>query len=873
MSVLESSCITTAPPADLKITSTVRCPRITEVERPPQSHSDQAGFVNHLKKACLEKVIVTLLGIMALCQVQAADVNSRNEQSPKPPAGATSTNENLAALGLVGEPGLGTTDLNRQFVVQSYEIRGYPILSNVPASFFSKYTGTNVSLEGIITAASALQTEYRDQGYPKASVAFAWEEITNGIVAFNVVQAAIPQIIVSGNRWLIQTNAPSIAGGGAGTPATNAVAKLEPVQKEPATSEQMAQVQSELQKSIARLNDTRVHVVATNAGPRFTVRKYLVSGNTVLPPTAITQALTNIDGAYGTNVSIEGVRTVAEQLQQSYHERGYVTVGVGVPQQKLTNDTVKVQVTEGRLADIQVVWIGHHYFSSNNVMRALPGLHTNMVINAPIFNAELNRANVNQDRQLYPLLGPGPVPGTSELTLQVKDRLPVHAKIELNNQNSPGTPELRLNSSVVYDNLWQLEHSFGLQYSFSPEFYKSGNQWDFYDRPVVANYSAFYRLPLGNPQAIQDIVANSTGNFGYDEATRKFNLPPPTGRPDFTLFASRSSIDTGAATVFSEQVTTPGSNPSISRRDVVHSPTGNQDIGGHFDFPLVTPGNLQSSFSGGLDFKTFEISNYKTNFFFITQTNFDSAGRPILPPVISTVPSVVPITVSHVKYLPLSLKYDGSWRDADGVTAFGLGLSANTWYHSQFSTTAADTNGVYHTTTLNGKNAFKSIAGSARSSGYWVVLNPHISRQFVKNGWTTSMLAEGQWASEPLISAEQFGAGGVNSVRGYHEGEVFGDDGWHLSLEEDTPPYTMATIHEGLPLVASGTVYAGCAEVYLIDPQGRQGSTALAGTGFGFTAALGSHWQSQFLFSWPLLSAGTTPAYQPFFNFSVTAQF
>ncbi len=139
--------------------------------------------------------------------------------------------------------------------------------------------------------------------------------------------------------------------------------------------------------------------------------------------------------------------------------------------------------------------------------------------------------------------------------------------------------------------------------------------------------------------------------------------------------------------------------------------------------------------------------------------------------------------------------------------------------------------------------------------------------------WATTFRADGQWASEPLISVEQFGAGGVNSVRGYHEGEVFGDTGWHLSLEQQTPPLVVGNVYGGAPLAFRGSAYMDYARVYLLDPQGRQGSTPLWGTGFGFSASAGSHWQAQFLFSWPLLSAGTTPAYQPFFNFALTAQF
>jgi hemolysin activation/secretion protein len=133
--------------------------------------------------------------------------------------------------------------------------------------------------------------------------------------------------------------------------------------------------------------------------------------------------------------------------------------------------------------------------------------------------------------------------------------------------------------------------------------------------------------------------------------------------------------------------------------------------------------------------------------------------------------------------------------------------------------------------------------------------------------------ANGQWASEPLISSEQFGAGGVNSVRGYHEGEVFGDNGWHFSIEQQTPPHTVGMVYGNVPLTVRGSIYMDYARTFLIDPQGRPGSTALWGTGFGATASIGPHWEARFLFSLPVLSAGTTQAWQPYFNFGLTAQF
>ena len=41
----------------------------------------------------------------------------------------------------------------------------------------------------------------------------------------------------------------------------------------------------------------------------------------------------------------------------------------------------------------------------------------------------------------------------------------------------------------------------------------------------------------------------------------------------------------------------------------------------------------------------------------------------------------------------------------------------------------------------------------------------------------------GQWADQPLISNEQYGAGGADSVRGYLESEALGDDALHATVE------------------------------------------------------------------------------------------
>ncbi len=205
--------------------------------------------------------------------------------------------------------------------------------------------------------------------------------------------------------------------------------------------------------------------------------------------------------------------------------------------------------------------------------------------------------------------------------------------------------------------------------------------------------------------------------------------------------------------------------------------------------------------------------------------------------------------------MPLALRYDASLKDSKGVTTFGLGLSGNSW----FSGSASNLQG---------------ITGSAHSSGYWIVLTPSLGRDLlIHTNWVLSVRADGQLAGEPLISNEQFGLGGLAGVRGYHEGEVFGDDGWRITTEQKTPYYVVGTVYRNHPLTIRGLIFMDYGEAYLLDPGDRKGRTQLWGVGFGGVASVGPNWEARFLFSWPLLSAGTTEAGQPRFDFGLSAQF
>jgi len=597
----------------------------------------------------------------------------------------------------------------------------------------------------------------------------------------------------------------------------------------------------------------------TNSGPHFRVDKYLVEGNSILTPGAIGGIFTNVPAAFGTNVTIDAILAAAGDLQKAYRERGFMTVVVGLPPQKLTNAVVTVKVTEAPLAAINVE--GNRWFSYDNVMRALPDLHTNMLLNAKIFQRELDAANMSRDRSIYPVIGPGPEPGTSELTLKVKDTLPWHARLEVNNDATPGTPDMRANFSSQYDNLWDLEHQVGLQYSFSFNQFKSGANYNSlpFDAPQVANYSGYYRMPLGGYASVQNQVDSRPGSFGYNEATHQFNVPAATGRPELTIYASRSTSDTGVQpgqpklvtsatnTLLSITSFAPGQNLSL-----------NENLGGRVSLPLPQLSKLSSTLSFGFDFKRYRLVSYNSNVFATSFTYTNPSSGPTS--IVTTVSSPQPAQHSALDYLPLNAGWSGYVPDKLGTTFFNANANFNPL--SVFS-----------------KNSdFSRVSYSTKARADYIIIQAGADRvQTVYKDWTVKLHADGQWADSPLFSNEQYAMGGTTGVRGYTDGEAYGDEGWRVMFEPQLPPLDIGMFgNDGdeEPCWLRGSVFMDYGEIYLLDPpSGSSGRQKFWGVGWGVTANIGTHMDGRVSMAFPLTATPQTPVGGVHIYFGVGIQF
>ncbi len=587
----------------------------------------------------------------------------------------------------------------------------------------------------------------------------------------------------------------------------------------------------------------------TNAPPVRVIRDFTVEGNTVLSPETVDLVLSDFRGRA---ISTNNVTDAVKALQLTYQGRGYPTVSISVPKQSITNGVIRLLVIEAPLSEI---WVkGNRWVSEGNVRRSLPDLHTNILLNSKIFQQELNQANNNQDRQIYPLIQPGSVPGTTRLILNVKDQIPIHGRFELNNQYTPGTPELRANASVQYNNLWQREHAIGLQYGFALQEFKAPDASSLIDRPLIANYSGYYRLPLSTDEPVQPAIDANPRKFGYNEATRQFVLPPPQGRTELTIYANRSTTDTGVKVSPVETINPApiGLYSQASGQDV----STTEAIGFRISKPFPEFLEVHSSLSFGADLKNFQRASFNTNDF-LEQFSFANPDTGLIQTNSLPFSNTQPPRLANVSYLPVAIRWDASRSDTNGTTTFGAGLNFN-FAGGPFS----------------GRQNFINTAGSTNATGSYVTLLASASRQQkLPADWTLLIKADGQWANEPLISNEELGMGGLAGVRGYLEGERYGDTGWRFTLEPRTPMVDIGMVDGTMPLRFQGAFFMDYGRSYSLNPNASVNLQTLWGAGMGINAKIGTTFDFRTGVAWALRDAQTTHAGALQVYFAVAAQF
>ncbi len=217
---------------------------------------------------------------------------------------------------------------------------------------------------------------------------------------------------------------------------------------------------------------------------------------------------------------------------------------------------------------------------------------------------------------------------------------------------------------------------------------------------------------------------------------------------------------------------------------------------------------------------------------------------------------------SPLRYMPLSLNYTASWSSGAHTTTVNAGA------------TLAMRRVLPQTVECFGPEdqfGCKREEGDGSFASFQLDLtHTHPVGKLGQARWRLGS----QFANQPLVGAEQFAIGGVDSVRGYYEAELLGDSGVHLGLELSSPNWGGGPAGSWLASVADlqAIAFAEMGQVYIHYPTADDGPTRLAGAGLGLRLKA-QRLSAQMDLAWPLRTTGATPKGQPRLHAKLSCEF
>lgn len=475
----------------------------------------------------------------------------------------------------------------------------------------------------------------------------------------------------------------------------------------------------------------------------FDIWEYRVIDNRLLETKILERALNPF---LGPKKSASVINDAADALEKLYKENGYPTVFVDIPEQNVVAGIVTLKINQGVVSRLRVS--GADYFTLSGLKEKVPSLKAGQTIHMPTVQQEIQKLHsYSPDLQAVPILKAGRAPGTMEVELRVKDKLPLHGSLELNNHYSGNTTKTRLEGSISYDNLWQKFHSFKLLAQTSPE-----------DTSEVRVFVANYIFPVN------------------DDDNR------------LAFYAVKSDSD----------ISTVGGLAVIGKGNI---------YGTRYVVPLKRSKTLIHSTTLGLDYKDVE-----------DLVNIQSGGSVKTP----------------IKYAVASASYTATALADGATTRFTAGVN--------FGLRGPNSRGEFEDKRFKANPDFIYFRGDINRTDYFA------------NDINLESSFRLQLSGSPLISNEQFTAGGYLSVRGYYESQILGDVGTGAGIELYSPKLFYDETSE---LKMRALVFAEGAFAEVLEPlPGQLRQQELYGAGIGLRVTKSKQLLVKIDWAYPLRDAG-----------------
>jgi len=184
------------------------------------------------------------------------------------------------------------------------------------------------------------------------------------------------------------------------------------------------------------------------------VREIVVSPSRILTGEEINTVIAQCSGRFS---GIELLEAVVAELNDLYFEKGYPNAIAFVPEQSVENGIVLIELREGTVGEIKVE--GNIFTTENYILRYLK-LEKGEILN--LGNLEKNLVSFNRWNSgitASSVLEPGTQAGTTDITINTEEKIPLKAFLTFDNYASRALEKVRYGVHALSYNLTPLRES------------------------------------------------------------------------------------------------------------------------------------------------------------------------------------------------------------------------------------------------------------------------------------------------------------------------------------------------------------------------------------------------------------------------------
>ncbi|MCB1919793.1 MAG: ShlB/FhaC/HecB family hemolysin secretion/activation protein [Candidatus Competibacteraceae bacterium] len=183
-------------------------------------------------------------------------------------------------------------------------------------------------------------------------------------------------------------------------------------------------------------------------------------------------------------ITAEELQEARRQLTVYYVERGYLNSGAVIPDQRVEDGVVRIEIIEGRLAELEIT--GNTHLKAGYLQdRVRPDAEEPLNIQKLQERLQILQQNP-LIKQIQAELAPGVQPGEGKLRLGIRETRPYEIGLAVANNNPPSVGATRAYLYGLDRNLSGIGDTLGLTYGHSLESSDTSDWRAFYARPLNA---------------------------------------------------------------------------------------------------------------------------------------------------------------------------------------------------------------------------------------------------------------------------------------------------------------------------------------------------------------------------------------------------